>query len=278
MCKHTKSVRLDRFAVYLKTDKFPVYRRQAVASCPRPRQVCPGRQPHPRPPCQCSSRPPLPYAHHSLRHPVRCPRIRLGHRWPPVCSLAAACLSCAPGQSRPDELRALAASPVTADRGARYPPRYECRCRPTTPVWSIPTWLVPLLSSPWSLSRLPRPVPRFQACRRLPTAIRSGLVLSASGFTASTRRSRSRAAARAARPWACGAAATRALRERIGGRSVECAERDRDRYGRIVAVCQVVGADVNAWMVEQGWAVAYRRYSTDYVSQESSAKGARRGV
>ena len=56
--------------------------------------------------------------------------------------------------------------------------------------------------------------------------------------------------------WACGAAATRALRERIGGRPVECAERDRDRYGRIVAVCRVAGADVNAWMVQHGWAVA----------------------
>ena len=53
---------------------------------------------------------------------------------------------------------------------------------------------------------------------------------------------------------------TRALRERIAGRSVECAERDRDRYGRIVAVCRVGGADLNAWMVEQGWAVAYRKY------------------
>ena len=52
--------------------------------------------------------------------------------------------------------------------------------------------------------------------------------------------------------WPCGAAATRALRERIAGRPVECTERDRDRYGRIVAVCRVAGADVNAWMVEQG--------------------------
>ena len=54
--------------------------------------------------------------------------------------------------------------------------------------------------------------------------------------------------------WACGDAATRALRERIRRRPVECDERDRDRYGRIVAVCRVAGADVNAWMVEQGWA------------------------
>ena len=78
--------------------------------------------------------------------------------------------------------------------------------------------------------------------------------------------------------WACGAAATRALRERIAGRTVECAERDRDRYGRIVAVCRVGGAGLNAWMVAQGWAVAYRKYSTDYVSQEAAAKAGRRGV
>ena len=78
--------------------------------------------------------------------------------------------------------------------------------------------------------------------------------------------------------WACGEAATRALRERIGGRPVECTERDRDRYGRIVAVCSIAGADLNAWMVEKGWAVAYRKYSTDYVSHETSAKAARRGV
>ena len=31
-------------------------------------------------------------------------------------------------------------------------------------------------------------------------------------------------------------------------------------------------------MVEQGWAVAYRKYSTDYVSHETAAKAARRGV
>ena len=78
--------------------------------------------------------------------------------------------------------------------------------------------------------------------------------------------------------WACGEAATRALRERIGRRLVECSERDRDRYGRIVAVCRVAGADVNAWMVSQGWAVAYRKYSTDYVSHETAAKAARRGL
>ena len=78
--------------------------------------------------------------------------------------------------------------------------------------------------------------------------------------------------------WSCSEAATRTLRERIASRPVESTQRVRDRYGRIVAVCRVDGADVNAWMVEQGWAVAYRKYSTDYVSHETAAKAARRGV
>ena len=108
-------------------------------------------------------------------------------------------------------------------------------------------------SSPWSLSRLPRPVPRFQA---LPSVTDGDTLRIGSerirlhGIDAPESKQSCRARGET---WACGAAATRALRERIGGRSVECAERDRDRYGRIVVVSQVVGVDVNAWMVEQGW-------------------------
>ena len=40
-----------------------------------------------------------------------------------------------------------------------------------------------------------------------------------------------------------------------------CEERDRDSYGRIVAVCQLAGQDLNAWLVAQGWALAYRQHS-----------------
>ena len=78
--------------------------------------------------------------------------------------------------------------------------------------------------------------------------------------------------------WRCGAAATRALRRRIAGRPVTCQAKDRDRYGRIVAVCRVAGADVNRWMVRQGWALAYRRYSRAYVGEENAARAAKRGI
>ena len=78
--------------------------------------------------------------------------------------------------------------------------------------------------------------------------------------------------------WPCGRRATRALAGRIDGRTVACEQRDRDRYGRIVAVCREDGQDVNAWLVAQGWALAYRQYSRAYVDEESAARAARKGV
>ena len=80
------------------------------------------------------------------------------------------------------------------------------------------------------------------------------------------------------RRWSCGQEATRALVGRIGGNRVVCEERDRDRYGRVVAVCNSAGRDLNAWMVAEGWALAYRRYSLAYVAEESEARAAKRGV
>ena len=53
----------------------------------------------------------------------------------------------------------------------------------------------------------------------------------------------------------------------------------RDRYGRLLAVCQTTdGTDLNGWVVEQGWTLAYRRYSARYVVQEERAKAAGSGL
>ena len=75
------------------------------------------------------------------------------------------------------------------------------------------------------------------------------------------------------RRWQCGKDAGLILSDLINHRTVACKERDRDRYGRIVAVCSVAGEDLNAWMVLQGLALAYRRYSLDYVDQEATLPG-----
>ncbi|TXT42299.1 MAG: hypothetical protein FD139_3724 [Methylocystaceae bacterium] len=48
---------------------------------------------------------------------------------------------------------------------------------------------------------------------------------------------------------------------------VSCREKDVDRYGRIVATCQVRGEDIELWLVRSGHAFAYRRYSSDYMSR-----------
>jgi endonuclease YncB( thermonuclease family) len=64
----------------------------------------------------------------------------------------------------------------------------------------------------------------------------------------------------------------------IGSKTVRCEERDRDRYGRTVAVCFVEGLDVDAWMVAQGWALAYRKYSRDYIREEEDARAAGLGM
>ena len=79
---------------------------------------------------------------------------------------------------------------------------------------------------------------------------------------------------RAEQPWACGTEAARALRTLIGGRDVACRARDRDRYGRVVAVCTAGGVELNAAMVKQGMAVAYGAYEAD----ERDARDARRGL
>ena len=80
-------------------------------------------------------------------------------------------------------------------------------------------------------------------------------------------------------PWACGTAAAEALRGKVKGGQVQCRREDRDRYGRFVATCYLAdGTDLNAWMVAQGWAMAYRQYAKTYVGTEAGARAAHRGI
>jgi len=76
----------------------------------------------------------------------------------------------------------------------------------------------------------------------------------------------------------CGQRAAFALADEIGSAPVSCRQTDRDRYGRIVAVCASRSRNINQWMVRQGWAVAYRQYSEDYVADELAARQARAGL
>jgi endonuclease YncB( thermonuclease family) len=80
------------------------------------------------------------------------------------------------------------------------------------------------------------------------------------------------------REWPCGRRSALALADLIGARQVSCRWREHDRYRRAVARCEVAGTDLGGWMVERGWALAYRRYGLRYVAQEQRARAARRGL
>ena len=75
----------------------------------------------------------------------------------------------------------------------------------------------------------------------------------------------------------CGDEAAAALTALIGGAVVTCQPLDMDRHDRIVARCQAAGRDLGAELVGQGMALAYARYSTDYVTAEAQARAAGSG-
>ena len=80
------------------------------------------------------------------------------------------------------------------------------------------------------------------------------------------------------KPWPCGKGAADALSDYIDHRLVFCEGRDRDAYGRLIAVCTVNLVEINKWLVTEGLAVAFRRYSTDYADAEAQAREYEAGI
>ena len=79
--------------------------------------------------------------------------------------------------------------------------------------------------------------------------------------------------------YSCGKEATFALIKKINGKKVTCkVESKLDRYKRYIGVCFVEEINLNKWMVRNGYAVAYKRYSEDYVKDENYAKKNKLGM
>lgn len=76
----------------------------------------------------------------------------------------------------------------------------------------------------------------------------------------------------------CGQQAALALNGAIDGRTVRCEQKDTDQYKRAVADCFAGSVNLNAWMATQGWALAYREYTSVYVQYEDEAKAKREGM
>jgi endonuclease YncB( thermonuclease family) len=78
--------------------------------------------------------------------------------------------------------------------------------------------------------------------------------------------------------WTCGAAATARLSELVEGQRVICAPRERDTYGRVIAVCLVDELDLGKALVTEGLAWAFLRYSADYAGLEEGPRKIGAGV
>ena len=83
---------------------------------------------------------------------------------------------------------------------------------------------------------------------------------------------------RGGQDWNCGASAADKLAQLVTGKSVVCSSVGTDQHGRTLGRCMVGATDVNRAMVASGYAVAFRRYSSDYVSAEDSARVTKRGI
>jgi endonuclease YncB( thermonuclease family) len=77
----------------------------------------------------------------------------------------------------------------------------------------------------------------------------------------------------------CGAKAANVLDDHIAGRPVSCESVGNDQYGRIVAFFSIDGEDVAGWLVRNGLAFDWPRYSKGkYASAQKEAERAGRGV
>ena len=76
----------------------------------------------------------------------------------------------------------------------------------------------------------------------------------------------------------CGALSKVKLVEKINNQKVNCKKITTDRYKRIVAECFVNNESLSSFLVKNGYAFAYRRYSKQFVEDENFAKKNKLGL
>ena len=76
----------------------------------------------------------------------------------------------------------------------------------------------------------------------------------------------------------CGKVSKEKLKSKIRGSEIKCIFTTKDRYKRYIATCFKGKINLNQWMVRNGFAIAYRRYSKTYVSDEEFAKKNKLGL
>lgn len=78
--------------------------------------------------------------------------------------------------------------------------------------------------------------------------------------------------------YSCGRVSKEKLITKIDTTEIKCISSSKDRYKRYIATCYKGKTNLNQWMVRNGFAIAYRRYSKSYVSDEEFAKENKLGL
>ena len=76
----------------------------------------------------------------------------------------------------------------------------------------------------------------------------------------------------------CGEVSSEKLIKKINKQKLNCNILDVDRYKRLIGECFKRNINLNSWMVSNGYAVAYRKYSKKYVSDEINTKNNKLGI
>ncbi len=76
----------------------------------------------------------------------------------------------------------------------------------------------------------------------------------------------------------CGILSTEKLKKKIKDNIITCKIKGKDRYKRIIAECFKDKTNLNSWLVRNGYAVAYIKYSKKYLAAQNLAEKENRGI
>ena len=76
----------------------------------------------------------------------------------------------------------------------------------------------------------------------------------------------------------CGKKSTKELKKKISDFLINCSISGVDKYKRYLGTCFKKKTNLNKWMVRNGYAVAYKRYSEKYIIDEKYAREKRLGL
>ena len=71
---------------------------------------------------------------------------------------------------------------------------------------------------------------------------------------------------------ACGKISRDLLIEKVTNNKISCTDEGKDFYGRALGECFVNGESLSSYLVREGFAFAYRKYSNKYIEDEEYAK------